>query len=193
MLTLYSTSHCEDRDILLVSSSCIIIQVLALNYDQHVVTEERKINKPAVLSTKESLDGELVDFVNTKKQEALDHPLLKGHKFQRVPIRRSTIDDDVMKVNSRSTFRNKQDFSFYRKPHSDGQTERAVARYHSTISRIEGVEVRINLWQPSVDIEKAYSSSQIWIESNVNANGNENRNVIEVGWHIVQDFNKIMV
>ncbi|XP_038717289.1 uncharacterized protein LOC120010581 [Tripterygium wilfordii] len=141
----------------------ISIHVSALNYGQRVVAEEKKINKPAVLSNKEKIK---------KDQLKKTHEVWLG--------RSGKIGGDVVRINSRSTFKNEQDYSFYRKPHQDGKTERAVARYHSSTSRIEGVEARINLWQPSVDREKAHSSSQIWIESNVNGN----LNVIEVGWHV---------
>ncbi|KAG8649811.1 hypothetical protein MANES_08G142300v8 [Manihot esculenta] len=43
-----------------------------------------KINKPAVI-TIESPDGDIIDCVHKRKQPALDHPLLKNHKIQRVP------------------------------------------------------------------------------------------------------------
>ncbi|XP_007030312.2 PREDICTED: uncharacterized protein LOC18600019 [Theobroma cacao] len=43
-----------------------------------------KINKPAVM-TIESPDGDMIDCVHKRKQPALDHPLLKNHKIQRVP------------------------------------------------------------------------------------------------------------
>ncbi|KAK7258609.1 hypothetical protein RIF29_24190 [Crotalaria pallida] len=43
-----------------------------------------KINKPPIL-TIESPDGDLIDCVHKRKQPALDHPLLKNHKIQRVP------------------------------------------------------------------------------------------------------------
>ncbi|CAL0311321.1 unnamed protein product [Lupinus luteus] len=45
-----------------------------------------KINKPSVL-TIESPDGDLIDCVHKRKQPALDHPLLKNHKIQRVPTK----------------------------------------------------------------------------------------------------------
>ncbi|KAJ1413833.1 hypothetical protein SESBI_19327 [Sesbania bispinosa] len=43
-----------------------------------------KINKPPVL-TIQSPDGDLIDCVHKRKQPALDHPLLKNHKIQKVP------------------------------------------------------------------------------------------------------------
>ncbi|XWS58443.1 hypothetical protein CRYUN_Cryun08bG0034100 [Craigia yunnanensis] len=43
-----------------------------------------KINKPALMSI-ESPDGDIIDCVHKRKQPALDHPLLKNHKIQRVP------------------------------------------------------------------------------------------------------------
>ncbi|KAL3838375.1 hypothetical protein ACJIZ3_022966 [Penstemon smallii] len=42
-----------------------------------------KINKPPVF-TIESPDGDIIDCVHKRKQPALDHPLLKNHKIQRV-------------------------------------------------------------------------------------------------------------
>ncbi|KAM0941940.1 putative neprosin [Dioscorea sansibarensis] len=42
-----------------------------------------KINKPPVRSI-QSLDGDIIDCVHKHKQPALDHPLLKNHKIQRV-------------------------------------------------------------------------------------------------------------
>ncbi|KAL3523388.1 hypothetical protein ACH5RR_016222 [Cinchona calisaya] len=44
----------------------------------------KKINKPAVF-TIQSPDGDIIDCVHKRKQPALDHPLLKNHKIQRVP------------------------------------------------------------------------------------------------------------
>ncbi|KAL8544544.1 hypothetical protein ACS0TY_004931 [Phlomoides rotata] len=43
-----------------------------------------KINKPPVF-TIESPDGDIIDCVHKRKQPALDHPLLKNHRIQRVP------------------------------------------------------------------------------------------------------------
>ncbi|KAJ0013208.1 hypothetical protein Pint_20305 [Pistacia integerrima] len=43
-----------------------------------------KINKPPVF-TIESPDGDIIDCVHKRKQPALDHPLLKNHKIQKVP------------------------------------------------------------------------------------------------------------
>ncbi|KAE8684228.1 translational activator GCN1-like [Hibiscus syriacus] len=43
-----------------------------------------KINKPPLIKI-ESPDGDIIDCVHKRKQPALDHPLLKSHKIQRVP------------------------------------------------------------------------------------------------------------
>ncbi|XP_050225825.1 uncharacterized protein LOC126675258 [Mercurialis annua] len=43
-----------------------------------------KINKPPVMSI-QSPDGDFIDCIHKRKQPALDHPLLKNHKIQRVP------------------------------------------------------------------------------------------------------------
>ncbi|KAG8380392.1 hypothetical protein BUALT_Bualt06G0010600 [Buddleja alternifolia] len=42
-----------------------------------------KLNKPPLL-TIQSPDGDIIDCVHKRKQPALDHPLLKNHKIQRV-------------------------------------------------------------------------------------------------------------
>lgn len=42
-----------------------------------------KINKPPVM-TIQSPDGDIIDCVHKRKQPALDHPLLKNHKIQKV-------------------------------------------------------------------------------------------------------------
>ncbi|MED6131160.1 hypothetical protein PIB30_007128 [Stylosanthes scabra] len=42
-----------------------------------------KINKPPLL-TIQSPDGDIIDCVHKRKQPALDHPLLKNHKIQKV-------------------------------------------------------------------------------------------------------------
>ncbi|CAI9090960.1 OLC1v1025862C1 [Oldenlandia corymbosa var. corymbosa] len=42
-----------------------------------------KINKPAVL-TIQSPDGDIIDCVHKRHQPALDHPLLKNHKIQKI-------------------------------------------------------------------------------------------------------------
>ncbi|XP_073021420.1 protein neprosin-like [Primulina eburnea] len=43
----------------------------------------KRINKPPVF-TIQSPDGDIIDCVHKRKQPALDHPLLKNHKIQRV-------------------------------------------------------------------------------------------------------------
>ncbi|KAG4112611.1 hypothetical protein ERO13_D13G171900v2 [Gossypium hirsutum] len=50
---------------------------------QRIQKHLEKINKPAVI-TIESPDGDIIDCVHKRKQPALDHPLLKKHKIQRV-------------------------------------------------------------------------------------------------------------
>ncbi|XP_076935258.1 protein neprosin-like [Bidens hawaiensis] len=42
------------------------------------------LNKPPVLSI-QSPDGDIIDCVHKRKQPALDHPLLKNHKIQKIP------------------------------------------------------------------------------------------------------------
>ncbi|MBA0752341.1 hypothetical protein Gogos_001184, partial [Gossypium gossypioides] len=83
--------------LLLLFSLCFIGKfglVSALNYTkytrkvsnlrlQRIQKHLEKINKPAVI-TIESPDGDIIDCVHKRKQPALDHPLLKKHKIQRV-------------------------------------------------------------------------------------------------------------
>ncbi|KAJ4721118.1 Protein of Unknown Function (DUF239) [Melia azedarach] len=71
------------------------LPVSALNYTKYnrqvssprlerIQRHLNKINKPPVL-TIESPDGDIIDCVHKRKQPALDHPLLKNHKIQKVP------------------------------------------------------------------------------------------------------------
>nr|CAD1830853.1 unnamed protein product [Ananas comosus var. bracteatus] len=53
-----------------------------------------KINKPAVKSIK-GPDGDIIDCVLMNKQLALDHPLLKNHKIQRVAPKRPASRSDA--------------------------------------------------------------------------------------------------
>ncbi|XP_034684628.1 uncharacterized protein LOC117913686 [Vitis riparia] len=71
-----------------------VVVVSGLDYSKHrqvnslrlkrIQKHLDKINKPAV-RTIESPDGDIIDCVHKRKQPALDHPLLKNHKIQRVP------------------------------------------------------------------------------------------------------------
>ncbi|XP_025013627.2 uncharacterized protein LOC8258664 [Ricinus communis] len=66
-----------------------------------------KINKPPVM-TVQSPDGDTIDCVHKRKQPALDHPLLKNHKIQRVPsewpkvreLKEEEVKDPKFKGNS---------------------------------------------------------------------------------------------
>ncbi|KAJ1414655.1 hypothetical protein SESBI_18593 [Sesbania bispinosa] len=72
----------------------VLVESSSLNYTRYrqvsALRLERiqrhldKINKPPVL-TIQSPDGDLIDCVHKRKQPALDHPLLKNHKIQKVP------------------------------------------------------------------------------------------------------------
>ncbi|KAK7337970.1 hypothetical protein VNO77_18564 [Canavalia gladiata] len=74
----------------------VAVQSSSLNYTryrkvstlrlQRIHRHLDKINKPPVL-TIESPDGDLIDCVHKRKQPALDHPLLKNHKIQKVPTK----------------------------------------------------------------------------------------------------------
>ncbi|CAA0829576.1 Protein of Unknown Function (DUF239 [Striga hermonthica] len=54
----------------------------------------QNINKPPVF-TIQSPDGDLIDCVHKRRQPALDHPLLKHHKIQRVPSAMPKTKDDA--------------------------------------------------------------------------------------------------
>ncbi|XVF30963.1 hypothetical protein REPUB_Repub16aG0104500 [Reevesia pubescens] len=61
------------------------------------------INKPAII-TIQSPDGDIIDCVHKRKQPALDHPLLKNHKIQKVPSempKRKMLKEDELR-DSRS-------------------------------------------------------------------------------------------
>ncbi|KAA8534668.1 hypothetical protein F0562_032185 [Nyssa sinensis] len=90
---------------LLVFSGQFIV-VSGLNYTKYrqvgslrfarIQRHLEKINKPAVL-TIESPDGDVIDCVHKRRQPALDHPLLKNHKIQRVPPERPKMKDDAVR------------------------------------------------------------------------------------------------
>lgn len=58
-------------------------QVSSLRLDR-IQRHLDNINKPPVLSI-QSPDGDIIDCVHKRKQPALDHPLLKNHKIQKIP------------------------------------------------------------------------------------------------------------
>ncbi|XP_010263977.1 PREDICTED: uncharacterized protein LOC104602107 [Nelumbo nucifera] len=79
---------------LLVFFSRCTVHVLGLNYTNlrqvsslRVARIQRHLEKINKLSVKtiESPDGDIIDCVHRHNQPALDHPLLKNHKIQRVP------------------------------------------------------------------------------------------------------------
>ncbi|XP_026435741.1 uncharacterized protein LOC113333513 [Papaver somniferum] len=65
------------------------------------------INKPPI-KTIESLDGDIIDCVHKRIQPALDHPLLKNHKIQRVPPKRPRLRAERKEELMRSFFNNKK-------------------------------------------------------------------------------------
>lgn len=65
-----------------------------------------KINKPPVM-TIESPDGDIIDCVHKRKQPALDHPLLKNHKIQRVPSQMPKMRN-VLKEDEATSKRNNE-------------------------------------------------------------------------------------
>ncbi|XP_057801903.1 uncharacterized protein LOC131017184 [Salvia miltiorrhiza] len=77
---------------LLSLESCAAIS--SLNYTKHTQVSSLRleriqrhldsINKPPLL-TIQSPDGDIIDCVHKRKQPALDHPLLKNHKIQKMP------------------------------------------------------------------------------------------------------------
>ncbi|XP_058094952.1 protein neprosin [Magnolia sinica] len=79
------------------------VGVTALNYTSHrkvgtlrlarIQRHLNKINKPAV-KTIQSPDGDIIDCVHQHRQPALDHPLLKNHKIQRVPAKRPRLSKE---------------------------------------------------------------------------------------------------
>ncbi|GAA0175119.1 hypothetical protein LIER_28361 [Lithospermum erythrorhizon] len=84
-----------------------------------------KINKPPVF-TIESPDGDIIDCVHKRKQPALDHPLLKNHKIQRVPPklpRTKTVKTDELRErnNNNSSSRRRSDAAAWQIWHERGE------------------------------------------------------------------------
>ncbi|KAF7817777.1 uncharacterized protein G2W53_023232 [Senna tora] len=97
--------------VLLLHIPSLASSTATLNYTTHhhlsslrlerIQTHLRKINKPPLLSI-QSPDGDVIDCVHKKRQPALDHPLLKGHKIQKAPremprgmkMKKEEVDDD---------------------------------------------------------------------------------------------------
>lgn len=85
------------------------------------------INKPPVF-TIQSPDGDIIDCVHKRKQPALDHPLLKHHKIQRVPPEipklRVTKEDEVRDSNISTNTTSSHDYlkgSAWQMWHQKGQ------------------------------------------------------------------------
>ncbi|KAI3983182.1 hypothetical protein MKX01_039673 [Papaver californicum] len=55
-----------------------------------------------------SPDGDIIDCVHKRKQPALDHPLLKNHKIQRVPPMRPRLRAETKEELMRNFFNNKK-------------------------------------------------------------------------------------
>ncbi|KAK9087676.1 hypothetical protein Syun_030070 [Stephania yunnanensis] len=97
--------------VILFSSSSL--NVFALNYSTQyykpvnsfrLARIERhlsKINKPPI-KTIQSPDGDIIDCVQRHKQPALDHPLLKDHKIQRVPSSMPKRKEETKRVEEES-------------------------------------------------------------------------------------------
>ncbi|XXG42727.1 hypothetical protein AAC387_Pa01g2932 [Persea americana] len=79
------------------------IAISALNYTSHkrvaslrfarIQKHLDKINKPAI-KTIVSPDGDIIDCVHRGRQPALDHPLLRNHKIQKVAPERPRLKDE---------------------------------------------------------------------------------------------------
>ncbi|KAL3654019.1 hypothetical protein CASFOL_003700 [Castilleja foliolosa] len=82
----------------ILSQETLAISTASLNYSQYINNRQEisslrferikrhldKINKIPVI-TFQSPDGDMIDCVHKRKQPALDHPLLKNHKIQKMP------------------------------------------------------------------------------------------------------------
>ncbi|KAM7526666.1 hypothetical protein LguiA_016568 [Lonicera macranthoides] len=85
------------------------VRVLGLNYTKYrhvsslrlarIQKHLANINKPPVF-TIQSPDGDIIDCVHKRKQPALDHPLLKNHKIQRVAPERPKLKKMKEEVRS---------------------------------------------------------------------------------------------
>ncbi|KAL2249206.1 UNVERIFIED_CONTAM: hypothetical protein Sindi_2394300 [Sesamum indicum] len=72
-------------------------QVSSLRLDR-IQRHLDNINKPPVF-TIQSPDGDIIDCVHKRKQPAMDHPLLKNHKIQRVPPKMPKNTNTTRSVN----------------------------------------------------------------------------------------------
>ncbi|KAL5080277.1 hypothetical protein RYX36_008698 [Vicia faba] len=64
----------------------LLCSLFALSFSEVEIKAKLKLlNKPAVKTIK-SEDGDIIDCVNIYKQHAFDHPALKNHTIQKVPI-----------------------------------------------------------------------------------------------------------
>nr|CAD1830847.1 unnamed protein product [Ananas comosus var. bracteatus] len=143
-----------------------------------------KINKPAVKSIK-GPDGDIIDCVLMDKQLALDHPLLKNHKIQRVapkrpaslsddavPVQRTTVED-VLRAGSLSRFGKKE----VHQQLGATKHEYAIA---AADQEAYGTKAIIDVWNPTLQQKNEFSLSQIWVAAGSYAKSNIN--TIEVGW-----------
>ncbi|KAK9292916.1 hypothetical protein L1049_021224 [Liquidambar formosana] len=86
LLALFAVVFCERLAVVSGLNYTKYRQVSSLRLGR-IQRHLEKINKPPLL-TIESPDGDIIDCVHKRKQPALDHPLLKNHKIQKVPPER---------------------------------------------------------------------------------------------------------
>ncbi|XP_038716042.1 uncharacterized protein LOC120009496 [Tripterygium wilfordii] len=84
----------------------------------------------------------------------------------------------INRTNFVYKFKRKQ-HPFYRHSLDTSDHYKYAMAIYKPLRKVEGVQARINLWQPSVASTMAESSSQIWIKTKVNGI----INTIEAGWH----------
>ncbi|GFP90108.1 hypothetical protein PHJA_001154600 [Phtheirospermum japonicum] len=171
-----------------------------------------KINKPPVF-TIESPDGDIIDCVRKRKQPALDHPLLKHHKIQRVPPKMPKAIKSAHRHKGafgqmwhqkgelcpkgtvpirRSTvddvLRAKSLYDFGKKRARcltpfDRPMTKHAVALTSAAQAMYGAKASIGLWDPTVETCGEFSLSQIWVMLG-SFNKPSDLNTIEVGWQV---------
>ncbi|KAK9082974.1 hypothetical protein Scep_029445 [Stephania cephalantha] len=195
--------------LVILFSSSSSLNVFALNYSTQyykpvnsfrLARIERhlsKINKPPI-KTIQSPDGDIIDCVHRHKQPALDHPLLKDHKIQRVPSSMPKRKEETKRVEEESEMMMKRRSSSdnvngssssssshaWQTWHQSGERcpkgTHAIA-YTGASEEVYGAKATINVWDPSIEVGNEFSLSQIWVLS---GSFDSDLNSIEAGWQV---------
>ncbi|CAH9120237.1 unnamed protein product [Cuscuta epithymum] len=172
-----------------------------------------KLNKPAI-RTFQSPDGDFIDCVESHKQPAFDHPMLKGQKPLDPPERprhhktnqmwyenfqlwslsgescpRGTVP--IRRTFERDILRASSLENFgrkitntVRKDSSSGSRHEHAVGYVSG-EAYYGAKASMNVWEPRVDKPYEFSLSQVWV---ISGTFGDDLNTIEAGWQVSPDL-----